>query len=702
MSLYYQHILTYDGVSKILENEPAGWQDFSRRYYRSETYKGVLRGDAINQRFVLNGGAFDWGGYYFIKDAYDAEGIKASILYERKIKNPYTNQYNDDYSALLDLTPASGFSIEDEWIEVKFIDSRKLQDFVSNDEKNISLSATEALNGNAITPFVSAPRSILYPAVDLLLYAETEGSVIADDQNITTPIDETNYYLGTTNINLVGERLTFTDDFYTNSSGDSIDLTIEIKGDYDVTYTSTPLVSGANNTTNAFVIYTRIIASDGFTVLQEYRYIEDISTYVDITNAQTDNFTGSVDTIHTYSIPDGSTVKLGVRWIVDPITAMDVRFQCDFTDVEYNVVETYAGSDENIDTWLSHELATRAIQIITGETDTSKLIYSEALGRTDSEFTTYSVNGGSSLIGTVGGLVLRQFPDGLTKIAFRDWFKSISRIQNLALWYDRINDYFRIEELEQVYKDVQIYDLGEVKNLKIRPSKHYSKLLTGTKEKGDYEELQGILEYNIMSEHSANFPVNDQLDLRPTYNTDGMGIVFALRNPYRRSGITDTKQDDKVYLIDTNGTSALQFADATGFRGITDRYNGNFEPRRCVLRNGNWISGLFWKDASGVIKFVNNVKDIEIKYGYGNITSTDDIQESELAMPLFYPEECECEFTVDYDLIQQLESDPHGYFRLENKYGEESFWYIHPEGQIEINDHKKTGTGLFIRANINR
>lgn len=707
----YQYILTNLNTSetKTLEAFPADWAELTRNYERDLTYHGIFRMYTIQQRFMNIGGeSFDKGGYWFIKSAYDSRGTKAKVQVERKVYNPFTAAFDDDLVGMILFNKESGFTIDltEKFVECTIIESSKIQDFISNDDKNLALDSDIAINGNAITAFSNHPRNILFQPINIYLYAYTNGSINVGQTGITTTIDTSANYNRTVELTYLGDRLFDSGTkIYENTSDESINVTIQLRSSYNITWTFNPLLVGDNNISYNSQIRS-VVRDSGGSPIQTFTHFTQSNNQVDITSQTTDNYSSSLNTNNEVDVPAGGYIDFTYDYAITNIRNISANISATVTISSYDIIEFYESpAASNITCWFTHELSQRMIQIMTGETDTSKLLESNIFGRTDSEFQTYVSNGDLAYLVTVGGKVIRGFPEGKTKINFRDWFKSIDYMANIALWYDKTNDRFRIEEKEQVYKNELTLDFGVVKDVKITPAKHASQLLTGTREKGVYEKLQGVQEFNIQTEHSADFPEKSKIDIRVPYNIDSVAMEFARREDYRTNGLTDTKQDDKTFIVETDGTKTLRFDEITGgvnedsFIGIEERYNGNYTPRRCLLNNGNWIFGIFEKEIAKpeYIKFENNSKDIDIAYGSPEVNEQDSISATDLVVPLYYHDVFEFEFAITYQQIQQIETDPHGYYRIETEDGDE--YYLYPLS-IEVNDYKGLGNGKFIRANL--
>ena len=93
-----------------------------------------------------------------------------------------------------------------------------------------------------------------------------------------------------------------------------------------------------------------------------------------------------------------------------------------------------------------YEIASRLIQQITDETDSAKLLHSDILGRTDSQFQTYASDGIASLIAMTNGYKLRGY-DRTINFDLKNFFKCLDQISQLGLWYDSVNDRFVIESI---------------------------------------------------------------------------------------------------------------------------------------------------------------------------------------------------------------------------------------------------------------
>lgn len=710
MSTYnYRHTFTNlkTGQVKVLDAAPDGWDKVIRRYKRALVYHGILRSDSTPQKVRLIE-ASDKAGYQFLYDAYQADGIKALVSYKREKRNPYQlNKYDFDISGVIEFTPESGFKIiEDDSIEFKMIDSSKLQSFISNDEKNIKLSSTTAINGNAITPFTNTPIQCTYPKIDFFLYAETFGTTqMVNVIAIATGIIN-GFYRYNEVINYLGDRFDKDDgvNMYVNNTDNTINLNIVAAGTYSGSFEYNP-----SNPSNFATVNQDLVAEiyDGSGVLTStITYWTEDDSRSSLGSTTTHNYSGSFSNNDTVNIEAGGKVIFKLVTNVVSLSNITIRFNLDTDYNPVNYTENYLGRETTKEpTWYPLETGQRAIQVMTGEADTNKLLYAPIFGRTNSEFQTYPSDGRASRLGIIGGRVLKRTPNAETIINFRDWFKTTDRLENIALYYDNNSDYFVIVDKEDVYKNIEIFNVGEVSGLHSYPYDKmlFSQLLTGMREKGEYDKVQGIHEEHIASEHSTDMPVKTKLDLQTPYNLDSIGIEFQRRAQIGEDGLKDTKQDEHTFMVQFNSSNvAITNADIGGFggyKGINQRYNGNYTPRQNLERQGNWITSQLIREAYSATtgyKFENNTKDLNISYGGTN--EQDFLSVLEMDKPLFYPDVYEFDGVVTDAMITQLRNDPHGYVTFSYK-GVEKYGFIL---SLEFNEFDRKGSFKLLRANRNR
>lgn len=695
----FQYILTYNdlGFSETLNVNPINWDQLSLTFARSEIYNSVLRSFTLSLRFTKIPGA---GGKNII-DSYNEKGISASVDIQIKEYNTQTGDYDPLYIGILDFNP-DRFQIERDWIEIGILDADKLQKFKAREEINFDINKTVSADEISVDPFLNSPKEIVFKPIDIFLKVVSTGNYEDEFYFSTNPNPpgapigthyspgstvNIKYYADDVEINEIGSRFGSTSGpdasertlFIYNNSTES-DATIIIN-DFSILSNSMKIdmreFSGLNIEESILKLLARTYDENDDILVTE---IVDTVTKQRIpgpTNPQTSSivFDASVLPGGFFAVPPGGKFSIIIETTTNDISSWDITSShriygsmdvvVDITEKSLSVGQTISKS------YFPFEAFSRLIQLITSEIDDQKLFYSVFFGRTDSEFITYPINGPGALDAITTAWNLRTFPNRAFNLNLSDLFQTFNSIYGLGLGYDRINDRFYIEPVANFYRsDLFLYDLGEVSDLVIKPHKESfnSKIDSGYSEKGDYEDFQGVNEYNLESEHSTVLPVKQTKAGRAKYNADSIGIELTRRQQYTTDASKDTKQDDKIYIVRTDGSYTIQNGlDVSGFEGINQYYNIKLTPRENMIRHAGLIKSSLWLHDLR-IKFIKAKKDINISYTNQNsdpVNEFDDLIENDLIDPQIYvPEVYEFSSIVNSEIINILNSNPHGYFKF--------------------------------------
>ncbi len=697
----YEYTLNYVdlGFSETLSKNPIGWDDLGLTYERNEFYNSVLRTFTLSLRFTKLPGA----GGENIEESYNTAGVSANVEINIKEVDPQTGAYESFYVGILDFNPER-FSIKKDWVEVGIIDADKLNKFISRDQINYDINSLISSDDVSITPFANTPREIQLKKIDIYRLLESSGNMQDNFYFSVTenpvgnpsgtwyqPGDDPvyiKYYADDVTINELGSSFKST-----NGSAYS-ERSIEVYENEQDGIVNIEIDNAA--TSNKFVIEVNRFLPDTFEseiffelVVEIYDSddVEIFSTIVDSYSHVVDKDAGRLNpytedivldlspiTGNIYPLSSGDKLRIATKVYTNDISEWQDSNSIEITEVQTDMIldfteESLGEADSFADSYFPYEAFTRLIQLATSETDTDKLLYSEILGRTDSEFQTYSQDGSASLDAIISAWNIRRFPNKAFNVNIRDLFQTFNSIYSLGLGYDRVNDRFYISPLGTFYDSSYLmFDLGEVDDLVIRPYKegYFNEINSGYDEKGDYEDLSGVKEYNLVSEHSETPPIKSTLNSRGVYNADSVGIETTRRKQYSESASEDTKNDDKIYIVRTDGTYSLQAGSGvSGFKGIEQYYNIALTPRENLIRNSGLIKpSLYLHDL--VVKFVKAQKDINISYTNQNgnsVNEFDDLDGTDLLNPsLFIPETYEFKSKISPELVAILNSNPHGYF----------------------------------------
>lgn len=258
---------------------------------------------------------------------------------------------------------------------------------------------------------------------------------------------------------------------------------------------------------------------------------------------------------------------------------------------------------------------------------------------------------------TAGGEAIRNInrtlvPNYKIKTSVTDFYQSYNAIYNLGLKV--VDNVLYIEPKEDLYKDdAEIFDLGEVSELKIVPPNDYlvNSLKTGYPIQ-NYQERNGKYEFN--STHEYKLPVNTiqkELNLVSKYRGDAYGIEF-IRGVLNNKDTTDNQGDNEVFLInisnskDGDGNYLLKRGPysigASTLSGvITDTiYNAEeMTPTNQLIAHGNYLRGLLYQLGNRLITLQTADKNKELSRTTAGVTISEkaNLLVNNLAKPLFYP-----------------------------------------------------------------
>lgn len=689
---------------ETLIKNPIGWNDLGITFERNMTYQSILRDFSLSLRFTKKPGA----GGTNIETAYYLDGISGSVEIEIYERNPQTNDYDLFYTGILDFHPKRFKNLRD-WVEAGIVDSGKLQKFKAREEVNFDLNSVVSADDVAITPFSNQPFDVIFKPIDIYLNLNCSGNY-ADEIFFSTvsnpPINPPTEYgfpgatwyapeseafiklwVDTIIINEWGEKLQSESgpDFlarslyiFVNETDSISEITVS---EFTVTNNTLKVAmrefSGldAEQTIYELVANTydeddNIITTRTFDTVIKQRTVST-NPYIESIVLDWSGVSGTV-----YLVPAGGKMTIAIRVTTNALANWDLtssHYIYGTMDVDLVCVEKSLSIGQTaVKCFHPFEAFTRLIQLMTSETDTAKLFESNYLGRNYGEFVGYAVYGpgASDLITT--GWNLRGFPDKAFNVNLRDLFVTFANVHGLGLGYDRVGDFFYIEPVGQFYDSGYfMFDLGEVAKLEKNPydEAFNSKVASGYNEKGDYEDFQGVNEFNLESEHVLPLPVKNTKAGRGLYNYDSIGMELARRAQYSLNASKDTKYDEKIYIVYTgNGSYTIQGGpDLSGFDGIDQYYNLRYTPRENLIRNANFYKSGLWNH-NLLIKFVRAAKDKNIEYTNQNgdlVNEFDDLSGADLQDPaLFIPETYEFEAPFTPAILAILNSNPHGYIRF--------------------------------------
>lgn len=688
----YKVTLTWNSTSLVLGYNPTGIDKIGIVLQRHEVYHSVLRSYTLSLRFLnvthpVNGD----GGYNFIKNAYNTNGINAIVECEIKRRNPNTDDYDSFYTGILDFTPNQWTDDRGLFWESALIDSSRLQKFISRDENEIDLLANKTIGGTSITALT--PSQINLTPVDVILKSNLTSTIPAKSGTLNNSNQYDDFYLDDPvfSLNQIGDDLLIdgTDTIYTNSNSFDVKfssfitipyyLTIRLYDDYQ--YGQYFRAS----------CYYKIFDSLGV-LLHSHTLFSETRLR---SSSSDQNFTisgsGILETLND-TIPAGGYIKLWVELFL--YTGGSNYLQCDYSTSSFPFTLNLNEVIEGITTTTSKclfpfEAFMQGLNITndtTGITLTSNLLGSTRWG--------YDENGDLANYAILNGFQIRNYPTPKLNVTLRDLFKTFDAIYSIGLWYDNINNGFIIENKEYFYQDVLLFDLGEVSKFKRTALKesYFSKISGGYDFDGSYEKLQGALEFAVKREYSTIATVKEAIEIKSPYRADSIGIEDIRGLQYEDSASEDNDSDNSVFIVVTDATNPLLPDTGTpiylGMEYFYSYYNTSITPRQNAVRWGNILKNCHYKNISN---FQAQKTDKQFALEVDGIDENSDIAMSELGTSLFIPELHSIESFLTRENLAILLANPHGYFRY--SYNGEKF-----EGYIEKAELSYNNTTVKIDA----
>lgn len=275
----------------------------------------------------------------------------------------------------------------------------------------------------------------------------------------------------------------------------------------------------------------------------------------------------------------------------------------------------------NAKLYLPHETLSHISEYVTNNCLT---VYSEYLGRIDSQPYNYSDDGCGALYGLTTGLFLRRIEDVKTgdqapifSLSFNDVINALNAVNPLGFSIETIgeNEVIRVEDWKYFYNDTIIADLGTVSvekepNLKL----HFKNFKTGYA-KYEAEEYNGLDEFLTEREYTTKLiNHNGKLERVCQFVASGYAIEIT-----RRKGNLDSKDwrfDNDTFIICLSryyGGLEVEQGNILDAENIIDPatiLNFRISPARMAMQ---WFQY--------ATTFIKGVKELIFSTGKGNLSA---------------------------------------------------------------------------------
>ena len=668
--------------------EPKGWRDDEKEYTRNKDYHGIFTKFSNSLKFVKNGAEY-------IDNIYRLYGINTEIELIRSERHPHTDQWQVTYRGFLDL---STYEKQNNEISVKF-NSGGL-------EKLIKTRHTEKLEIERLTDLKGNPIPEL--ETENLLLEGRRINLVSDFEEHDSPDNNTVLY-NTDNNNDVKGWTTTIPIKLVNRSHEIAHSTIMNDGWVSVPNTDGVIYGGDNGTTNSmfiansdrertfkisftldfdfmvteydditwslFWIRLAIYKNGSYYNFKSVENLLEIGETTQPTTHPVQQANGNHYTI-TYdkeiTLLQGESISIQAMQYLRPDDLSDYHFKIELQNIDLvlKVDEDSSFEQTTTKTVTIHTLFDRLLHIISGK----KVLNSDYL-----QSSNLTVSHGH----WVRGFDRLPLPDSTAvppienkykafTTTLKDAFNSVLVTDNIGLGIERIgyNERVKIAPKKYFYnRNVTVRLPNQVSNLKRTIAKeYYSGIEIGYTKGGEYDEANGLDEYNAKSTFTTVIDrVKKTYKKLSKYRADSYGKEFARRKQKDGNPTLDTKYDKDIFLNDTKqGVSSLlerkwqdDFAvQPTGIFSPETATNLRLSPVNILLKHAWYFGAGFTKYLTDYVRYASSTGNSQLRtklIGGNEYTENGNIINSELEKPHFVPEWIEFNHKVGYSIINQLE-----------------------------------------------
>lgn len=641
----FRYTLAYQGVTKVLEHIPEGWEDFSLEWKMDKRYWGRTITLGLPTKFTRD-------GKEIVDRAYANDGVNAVVMY-RMEQFDYTTgvwAYQTIYENKLDFT---SIVIERDFTEIAAMPQGLMTLLASKEGQEYEIDMDGATTVNYDRLALNQSFSInsiwlkghftenYYFTPDLIVDNERElvsinGKDVVEFQSV--PFFNANLD------NIINKGV-----WLFKSNANIQNFILNLKSKYYYMRVDTP-----NPPADTRLI---IFRYDGVNTEEVWRSV-NLGWYL---------------VYHSEILGDQWRMDLSVSAVFN--VAKGFRYYAVFYCSDMNVILPQAGSSDNYYSLseFKYRGVVKNIQVITPTQLGTRLLQKLANG-INSAFAPIDNNVVNQYFGVTSGDVIRGTSGAKIKTSFADFFDTYARLFQLGMDITRDNsgvETARIMPLSYFFQDVEIMNLGEVIGLQIRPWKEklYNSVTVGQDDK-NYDNSGGKGEFNTQVEMStATGSTNSKNGLKSSYRYDSYGVEYTLID-FEDRGTSDSASDNDVFVIKHTGNNggvdrsiliAGTYADSTMF-------NAALSPKQTLIRNQNLLASCLDKVQKNIV-FTSSKKDDVTPGG----TYINGIKErSDLSVdgalqyfrPMLFMFETGLKNFNAYKLLSAPGSNPNGYFRF--------------------------------------
>jgi hypothetical protein len=623
-------------LEENLIDEPVGFDATKMKLSRSENYHGIIA-ETDSQSVEFYG-----VGYQILKDLYDASGIDASMNLRIEYACENTFETLGEYS--ITFYNSEWYCGDDCYCKVGLERKGCIYQLKNAMETKVNLDSIVGIDGaTSIGDYDYIGKEISIPSKAILFKDAAEIREIIDENNFTksynfdgnvnnfiysyfyppfslVTLEELDYFSPLDILETSGGVYTSNPDldsyyFFKSLKDQTIGLKGNIKGIFNITHEP---VTGYLYLIN-IKLYKKNAAT--ITLLDTY-YSNTVSKSEEIESPPV-SIPFDVSFLNSYSINNNDQLTIVIEAsAVDIVGDAPNTFSTSiYETTNINITVTDLSEPTNCKLYMINESISKTSEYVTNG---CLKVYSEFLGRTDSEPYNFEQDGCGGMLALTKGQLLRQLEVQLTgdqtpifSISFMDILKALDSIYGIGYTIEERGDYefLRIEDWQYFYQDNVMADIGSVSiskkpNLKL----HFKRFRTGYN-KYEAEEYNGIDEFLTEREYSTKL-VNNNAVAEKVCDFIASGYAIELT---RRKSYLDTKDwrfDADTFLLCTKRDGldiAVEQGNINSPANIIDPntiLNFRISPARMAMNLFKYLT-----------TFIKGTKELIFSNGKGNIAA---------------------------------------------------------------------------------
>lgn len=648
--------------------DPINYDDSDMEYARNETYYGVVASFSNNLIFVKNGADY----ITFVKKTY---GINKDIIITKEEMNPKTDIWELVYTGYLDL---STYSLENNQVSVK-INSGGLQKLLkSRESEQVEISRGISIDGKTIDSAIPEVQvSLKTKAIQIKSFWKSEKTttdnylIMEDSSNdgntgarsAGIPFPIINNSAGADQAILYGANVNergHDDGIHQGTTGQMLYANVEeeynitnlsIKG---LTFKFDLIKNDRIDTARIKVFLAKYTNGANYDIgAKTLLYQMPNNSSMIANNGKTitvPDFTGS------FNLQTGESLGLIAEMTYDFKNQSNAsRLTVKMSEVTGEITSAREATAPNslMTAYLYKDLLKQVIKIDTNDNDSFKSSYLE-----------------NKLIAVSHGFNVRQFPKDAEyykplTTSFKDAFNSYDSVEPIGMGIEIIDGKEKvvIEDIDYFFNRNVTIRIGQVSNVKryVATEFYYSSAIFGSEKGGDYEEANGLDEFNTQTTYTtSNTRLTKLYEKIAKYRKDGTGKELARRRPYSTYATTDTTYDNDIFMLDLKPGSygqyeekgAEQYASVTGIYSPETSNGFYFSAKSSLLRHGKFIHGGLELQPNESIRFGSSKYNSDL--ALNGIGERDHVLNKDLNRKLFTPDWIEFEYKVNFELVKQL------------------------------------------------